>query len=152
MARPGRKLANVSVRMAWISFGALPCRKKVKPYENSCLDVVEIAHVAWHASELVSFPVGLRTYQHPLVFVCVYIHIDKTVQLLAWTGPEISRNLRLTYFKTIGIWGWQHVPAKESEVQREALTRGWTALEAGLDNSDTILRRNITHNWSKFWD
>ena len=25
---PGRKQANVSVRMAWISFGALPCRKK----------------------------------------------------------------------------------------------------------------------------
>jgi len=27
-ARPGRKQANVSVRMAWISFGAFPCRKK----------------------------------------------------------------------------------------------------------------------------
>jgi len=25
LARPGRKQANVSVRMAWISFGALPC-------------------------------------------------------------------------------------------------------------------------------
>jgi len=28
LARPGRKQANVSVRMVWISFGALPCRKK----------------------------------------------------------------------------------------------------------------------------
>ena len=28
LARPGRKEANVSIRMAWISFGALPCRKK----------------------------------------------------------------------------------------------------------------------------
>ena len=28
LARPGRKQDNVSVRMAWISFGALPCRKK----------------------------------------------------------------------------------------------------------------------------
>jgi len=27
-SRPGRKQANVSIRMAWISFGALPCRKK----------------------------------------------------------------------------------------------------------------------------
>jgi len=27
-ARPGRKQAHVSVRMTWISFGALPCRKK----------------------------------------------------------------------------------------------------------------------------
>jgi len=28
LVRPGRKQVNVSVRMAWISFGALPCRKK----------------------------------------------------------------------------------------------------------------------------
>jgi len=28
LARPGRKQVNVSVRMAWTSFGALPCRKK----------------------------------------------------------------------------------------------------------------------------
>jgi len=28
LARPGRKQPNVSVRMAWISFGALPCRKR----------------------------------------------------------------------------------------------------------------------------
>ena len=28
LARPGRKQANVSVRMARISFGALPCRGK----------------------------------------------------------------------------------------------------------------------------
>jgi len=28
LASPGRKQANVSVGMAWISFGALPCRKR----------------------------------------------------------------------------------------------------------------------------
>jgi len=28
LARPGRKQANVSIRVAWISFGVLPCRKK----------------------------------------------------------------------------------------------------------------------------
>jgi len=28
LARPARKQANVSVRMVWISFGALPCTKK----------------------------------------------------------------------------------------------------------------------------
>jgi len=27
LAQPGRKQANISVRMAWISFDALPCRK-----------------------------------------------------------------------------------------------------------------------------
>ena len=44
LARPGRKQANVSVRMAWISFGALPCRKKELD-NSSRLDVVEIASV-----------------------------------------------------------------------------------------------------------
>ena len=28
LARPGRQQANVSVRMAWFPFGALPCRKR----------------------------------------------------------------------------------------------------------------------------
>ena len=36
---------NVSVRMACIFFGALPCRKK-KLDDSSRLDVVEIARVA----------------------------------------------------------------------------------------------------------
>jgi len=44
LARPGRKKANVSVRMAWIFFGALPWRKK-KLDDISRLDVVEIARV-----------------------------------------------------------------------------------------------------------
>jgi len=42
LARSGRKQANVSVRMARISFGASPCRKK-KLYNSSRLDVVEFA-------------------------------------------------------------------------------------------------------------
>ena len=45
LARPGRKQANVSVRMAWIYFGALPCRGKKKFDDSSRLDVVEIARV-----------------------------------------------------------------------------------------------------------
>jgi len=44
LARPGRKQANVSVRMASISFGALSRRKK-KLDDSSRLDVVEIARV-----------------------------------------------------------------------------------------------------------
>ena len=44
LARPGRKQANVSVRMAWISFGALPCKEK-KLDDSSRLDVAEIARV-----------------------------------------------------------------------------------------------------------
>jgi len=63
LARPEKKQANVSVRMAWISFSTLRCREK-KPDDSLRLDVVEIA-CPCHASELVSFLVGLRTYQHP---------------------------------------------------------------------------------------
>ena len=40
---------NVSVRMAWISFGALPCRGKILD-DSSRLDVGAIARVAWHVS------------------------------------------------------------------------------------------------------
>jgi len=61
LAQPGRKQANVSVRMAWISFGALPCRKKLD--DSSRLHVVEIA-LPWHVSEHVSFVIGLRTYRY----------------------------------------------------------------------------------------
>jgi len=42
LARPGRKQTNASVRMACISFGALPCRKK-KLDDSSHLEVVQIA-------------------------------------------------------------------------------------------------------------
>ena len=44
IARPGRKQANVSVRMTYISFGALPCKKKELD-DSSRLDVIEIARV-----------------------------------------------------------------------------------------------------------
>ena len=44
LAKPGRKQANVSVRKAQISFGALPCREKQLD-DSSRLDVAEIARV-----------------------------------------------------------------------------------------------------------
>jgi len=43
LARSEKKQANVSVKMASISFGALPCREK--KFHTSRLDVVEIARV-----------------------------------------------------------------------------------------------------------
>jgi len=30
----------------------------------------------------------------------------KAIPLQAWTGPESCRSLRLSDFKTIGIWRW----------------------------------------------
>ena len=64
LARPGRKNANVPVRIAWISFGALPCRKKKTWWQLASRCCWNRAR-PWHASELISFLVGLRTYQHP---------------------------------------------------------------------------------------
>ena len=63
LARPGRKQSNVSVRVAWISFGALPSRKTTwwQLASRCCWKRAR----PWHASELVSVLVGLRTYQHP---------------------------------------------------------------------------------------
>ena len=66
LARPGRKQANVSVRMARISFGALPCRGKKKLDDTSRLDVVDITRVpdmlpsffpSWSGYGLISTPV-----------------------------------------------------------------------------------------------
>ena len=62
-ARPGRKQANVSVIMSWISFGALPCRKK-SWWQLTSRCWWNGARL-WYASEFVFFLVGLRTYQHP---------------------------------------------------------------------------------------
>ena len=52
VAYNGACFPNVSVRMAWISFGALPCReKKKKNLDDSLhLHVVEITHISWHVS------------------------------------------------------------------------------------------------------
>jgi len=50
--------------MARISFGALSCGGGGELDDSSRLDVFEIAR--FPASELVSFVVGLRTYQHPI--------------------------------------------------------------------------------------
>ena len=63
LAWPGRKRANVSVRMAWISFGAFPCRKKKSLWQLASRCCWNRAR-PWRASELVSFLVGLKTYQH----------------------------------------------------------------------------------------
>ena len=58
----GNKLMFLS---EWREFPSAPCLAGGKKLDDrSLLDVVEIAR-PWHASEFVSFLVGLRTYQHP---------------------------------------------------------------------------------------
>jgi len=68
LARPGRKQANVSVRTALISVDILPCRKEKTWWSLACRYCWNRTR-PWYASELVSFLVGLRTYQHPGICV-----------------------------------------------------------------------------------
>ena len=73
LAWPGGKQANVSVTMVRISFYALPCRKKTwwQLASRCCWNRAR----PWRASELVSFLVGQRTYQHPVIMiVAVSLH------------------------------------------------------------------------------
>ena len=55
--------------MVWISFRALPCRKKRTWWQLASRCCWNQAR-PWHASELVSFLVGQRTYQHPGSIKC----------------------------------------------------------------------------------
>ena len=62
LARPGRKQANVSIRMTWNSFGALLCGGRKTWWQLASRCCWNRAR-PWHASELVSSLVGLKTYQ-----------------------------------------------------------------------------------------
>ena len=64
LARRRRKQDNISIRMAWISFGALPCRGKKTWWQLASRCCWNRAR-PWRASKPVSFLVGLRTYQCP---------------------------------------------------------------------------------------
>ena len=57
--------------MAWISFGALPCRKKETWWQLASPCCWNHAR-PWHASEIVSFLVGLRTYQFPGIYILLF--------------------------------------------------------------------------------
>ena len=80
LARPGRKQANVFVRMACVSFGVLPYRRKRTWWQL-------VSRCCWNrarplrASRLISVLVELRTYQHPAM---------KIVKLYpVWVGGHV---------------------------------------------------------------
>ena len=54
LARPGRKEANVSVRMVWISFGALPCKGEKTCWKLASRFCWNRAR-PWQASKLIIF-------------------------------------------------------------------------------------------------
>jgi len=63
LARPRRKQANVSLRMAWISFGALPYRKKY--LMTARVSMLLKSRASLKCFRACSCLVGPRTYQHP---------------------------------------------------------------------------------------
>ena len=69
--------------MAWISFGALTCRKKKTWWQLASRCCWNGAR-PWDASELVSFLVGLRTYQHP----CMFFELPVIIQQLITRGQH----------------------------------------------------------------
>ena len=79
--------------------------------DSSRLDLVEIARVALHASELVSFLVGLRTYQQPGISGNEFAKLRKTtISLVMSVRPNgtiqlpldgFSRKFVLEYFPRI---------------------------------------------------
>ena len=87
LARPGRRQANVSVRMAWISFGASPCRKK-KTWWQLASRCCWNRGRTWHASELVYFVTGLRTYQAP----STELHLLPTSLIISVANNTSTRN------------------------------------------------------------
>ena len=87
---PGRKQANVSVRMAWISFGALPRRKKKTWWQLASRCCWNRAR-PWHASELVSLLVRLSTYQHPGTVCTGRLECALQVKVFWGTAPQGGR-------------------------------------------------------------
>jgi hypothetical protein len=61
--------------MAWISFGAFPCRKKINTWWQLASRCCWNRARPWHASELVSFLVGLRTYQQAGTYIACMVCI-----------------------------------------------------------------------------
>ena len=98
LSRPGRKQANVSVRKAWISFGALLCKKKTSwQFASRC---------CWnrarpsHASEHVSFLVGLRTYQHPSICTSKhYFYFSLETKVVSFLEiPKLHKGSEMWFF------------------------------------------------------
>ena len=115
LARPGRKQSNVSFRMAFISFGALPCRKRnfmtarvsLLLKSRASLTSFRVCFLPGRAKDL-SAPLYFTLNSYFLIFFYQSYPCNKdkgiAVPLQACTCPEVSRRLRLPDFKTIGTW------------------------------------------------
>jgi len=106
LAQPGRKQANVSVRIAWISFGALPCRWGKKTWWQLASRCCWNRARPWHASDLVSFLVGLRSYQHPGTVCTGRLEYALQVKVVWGTAPPDGRFWFRFPVGALGIFKW----------------------------------------------
>ena len=103
--------------MAWISFGALSCRKKKISWQLASRCCWNRGR-PWNASELISFLVGVRTYQHPGSYEWSPFGIDKrrgsksnvpTVSYLPKKSDFLNESKdQLSSFWSSVSWTWDY--------------------------------------------
>ena len=89
LARPGRIQANVSVRIAWISFGALPYRGKKKLDDSARLDV-EIARVPDMLPSLFFLPGRAKDLSAPRLIINVSCNEFWSLQWLYYHDLQLN--------------------------------------------------------------
>ena len=81
------------------------CRIFRSPSQPSITQLFIIHNYSWNPCECLEWETGLITQVDPVMnqFYIISAHFSegKAIPLLAWTGPEGSRKLRLPDFKTI---------------------------------------------------
>jgi len=99
LARPGRKQANISVKKAWISLGALPCRKKKTWWQLASRCCWNRARL-WHASELFFLPgrakeLSAPRYMSDFYHVCCLSHSASSDRYNnVWRRAQMKKNDR----------------------------------------------------------
>jgi len=151
LARPGRKQANISVGMAWISFGALPCRKKKAWWQFASRCCWNRAR-PWHASEFVSFLFRLKTYQHPGTFIGIQRKTLDWIWELSWFLLYCSTAVSCTPFYLLRVSrhgrGLSSADWKASFKWRDC-TGIWEPYVDGNNGSSIIPSRLTTvSNWT----
>ena len=120
LARPGRKQANVSVRMEWISFGDLPCREKkilVTSRVSMLLKSVTVLNTVGICNTVVSIKIlyynNIISYHITyIIFIKLYYIISYYIILYYYTSYHISYHIlsyHILYFISYRIVSYRMV-------------------------------------------
>ena len=96
LARPGKKQANVSVRMAWILFSALPCKKKKRNLMTARISMLlklRAFLICFRASFLPGRAKDLSASRYcfwcNLLWVRTAISQNTTIMIIMWNKSEM---------------------------------------------------------------